>query len=79
MKQTIRAFIANELLSGRMIEVDDNLLTDGMIDSLGVIQLVAFIDDRFHYTVPFADITIENFGSVNRLEAYLESQLDGAA
>lgn len=73
----IQKFILDELAKGRKktIDVNDDLLGEGIIDSLGILQLVAFIEEKFNYTVPDEDVVIENFMSVNALSHYLDQKL----
>lgn len=73
----IQKFILDELAKGRKktIDVNDDLLGEGIIDSLGILQLVAFIEEKFNYVVPDEDVVIENFMSVNALSHYLDQKL----
>jgi acyl carrier protein len=74
----IISFIVDEIKhDDEDLLVDDNteLLISGILDSLGVMQLVTFISNAFSYAVPPGDITIEHFGSVNTLSAYIQSNL----
>ena len=72
IRQAITEFICEELLDGEDdLEHDENLLADGMIDSLGMLRLVAFIEDEFEYKVPPEHFTIEHFRSVDAIHAYL--------
>ena len=80
LRETLQGFIADELVSdGAAVDLDDNLLADGMIDSLGAVRLVAFIEESFGFQIPPDDLTMENFRTINRLAAYLEPRLDGGA
>jgi len=72
MRETIRSFIEAELLSGRAVETDEDLLVGGAIDSLGVMRLVAFIENRFGLRVPAGDVRLPNFGTIDAIAAYLE-------
>ena len=73
IRHSVTEFICAELLDGEDdLEHDENLLADGMIDSLGMLRLVAFIEDTFEYKVPPDHFTIENFRSVDAILAYLE-------
>ncbi len=77
IRAIIKEFVANELSKGRKstIKEDDDLLSEGIIDSLGILQLVAFIEEKFGYSVPDEDVVIENFMSVNALASYLEQKM----
>jgi acyl carrier protein len=68
-------YIKKELAVGskRNIQMDDDLLSAGIIDSLGVLQLVSFIEDQFNIQMPDEDVVLENFQSVNSLASYLDN------
>jgi acyl carrier protein len=68
-------YVKKELAVGskRNIQMDDDLLSAGIIDSLGVLQLVAFIEDQFNIQMPDEDVVLENFQSVNSLANYLDN------
>jgi acyl carrier protein len=77
MRETIRRYIAHELLSDRgQAEVgdDDDLLGTWAIDSVGVMSLVLFVEEEFELAVPPEDVTIENFLSIRAIEAYLRAR-----
>lgn len=78
MSVTLMYFICNVLLSHReekTLTEDDDLLTSGRINSLGIMQLVTFIEEEFQVTVPAEDVTLENFRSVRTITGYLEQQV----
>ena len=78
-EEPLRRFIVDELLSGdAVITPDDSILADGVLDSVGVMRLVAFIDEQFDYQVPPQHLTIEHFRTTQSLAAYLERQLRGS-
>ncbi|GAB5491268.1 MAG: hypothetical protein Phog2KO_14830 [Phototrophicaceae bacterium] len=74
-QEQIKSFIEQELLIGREIEVgyDDDLLLSGLVNSLGVMRLVAFTNENFDIEVPPEDITIEHFETINAIVNYLTS------
>ena len=69
-------YVKQDLMKGRSATVseEDDLLSAGIIDSLGVLQMVAFIEERFGFQVPDEDVVYENFHSVKTLSEYLENQ-----
>jgi acyl carrier protein len=68
-------YVKQELMRGRNANLteDTDLLGAGIIDSLGVLQLVAFVDERLGVQIPDEDVTYENFHSVRALASYLAS------
>jgi acyl carrier protein len=65
-------FVNEELLSGNEIGSDDNLLADGFVDSLGMMRLVALVQERSGTTIPPQDLTIENFRNIDAIVDYLQ-------
>ena len=77
MKTDLKRYIARELLghpAGDGIGDEDDLLGSG-VDSVGMMALVMFIEERWQRAVPPEDVTIENFQTVARIEAYLRCRM----
>lgn len=53
----------------------DSLLRLGVIDSLGVMELVQFLDDAFGVVVEDDDITEDNLGSLGAIARYVTIRL----
>lgn len=76
MKQKLITFIQSELLNDQQsITAEEDLLISGLIDSIGVMRLVGFIEKNLETTIPPKDVTLENFGNVNTIVSYLDSQI----
>ena len=77
--QELRSFVKEELLGGEVeVALDDNLLKDGMVDSIGMMRLVAFIEENYQVNIQPEDLTIENFQSVQIIGAYLQRRMNGS-
>lgn len=77
MKDTIRRYIGEQLLNrsnGATIDDDDDLLGSGLVDSVGMMSLVLFLEDEFRVTVPPEDVIIENFLSIRTIERYVRGR-----
>jgi acyl carrier protein len=73
----LEAFIVDEVALGRgmrAIAPDEDLLARGLIDSLGVTQLVAFLEERYAIHVTDEELIPANFQSLTRLEAFVASK-----
>jgi acyl carrier protein len=75
-EKAIIDYIMNELAVGRskQIELGDDLFSSGVLDSLGVLQLVLFIEEQFGVEVPDEDVVFENFQSVSAIAEYLKTK-----
>ena len=79
MRTRIRRFVQDEILSGRAAEDlhdDEDLLMSGLVDSLGMMRLVAFIGDELGISVPPEDVTIEDFSTIAAITNYLGARGD---
>lgn len=63
--------------SANPIAPDDNLLLSGLIDSLGVMQLVAFIQAENGIKVEPREITLKNFKTINSIVGFIERKKSG--
>lgn len=74
--QSLIDYIMNELAVGRAsnLNPDDDLFSSGLLDSLGVLQLVLFIEEQFGVEIPDEDVVFENFQSVNAITEYINAK-----
>jgi acyl carrier protein len=72
IKDTIREYVTDSFLAEgqtALIQDDDDLME--VLDSLQVLRMVADLENRFSIQVDNSDLTPENFGSVERLAAFI--------
>lgn len=82
VKEMIRAYIAeNMLFSGNGYPYSDStsFLEEGIVDSMGIMELVMFVEENFHISVEDEDLVPDNFDSVSRLAVYIHSKSPVAA
>ncbi len=75
MQKIISEYIETELLSGQgeiQLAADEDILTTGLIDSLGIMKLIAFLEEKFEVSIPSEDMTIENFLTIETIENYIK-------
>ena len=73
----IREYIVENYLYMRrdvQLHEDDALLARGIIDSMGVMEIVAFLEEEFGVTVADTDITEENLGSLGAMARYVTAK-----
>jgi acyl carrier protein len=79
IKRQIRRFVLEDLAHRKGVDdfADDDLLVcKGVIDSLGIIRLVSFLEDNFGIHIPDGDITEDHFASLNTLEHFVNSRMN---
>jgi acyl carrier protein len=73
-KTILTEYIKDEIMrnSKAVLSDEEDLLSSGILDSLAILQLVAFIDETFGIEMPDQDVVYENFNSIKALESYLQ-------
>jgi acyl carrier protein len=77
IETAIRGFIATNLLyseEGFAHSDDASLIRERVIDSLGVVELAAFLSRRFGVKVEQSEVRPENFDSVRKLAAFVRAK-----
>jgi acyl carrier protein len=83
VQQELYEFIVSELVSGQgsdAITADEDLIKRGIVDSLGVQQLVDFCESRYRIRVADADLVPENFQTLRQLADFVDrKQSEGSS
>jgi len=74
IESELKQFIATNLLfsdGDYPLSDDASFLAKGVVDSMGVMELVEHVSQKFGFEVPLEDITPKNFDSVTLLAGYV--------
>jgi acyl carrier protein len=75
IRSAIRNFIQENFLlqiSDQNLSDDQSLLEAGVVDSTGVLELVAFLEDTFHLQIADKDIIPQNLDTVDSITVFVE-------
>lgn len=72
----IKAYLIEHFPSARdhALGDDDHLLANGILDSLGVLDLVGYLEQEFGIAVSDDDLLPEHFETLRRLTAFVEDK-----
>ena len=73
----LREFITEHFPLARSVSNEDRLLGSGVLDSLGILEVVTFIEREFEITVSDEELLPENFNSISKLAAFVQNRLNG--
>jgi acyl carrier protein len=82
IETAIRDFIVRSLLfsgEGFPYSDDASLVEEGIIDSLGIMQLVEFAQQAFDVAISPQEVIPEHFDSVSRIAAFVRHKLQARA
>lgn len=74
IKGKLRHYIAKNLLfsnDGYQYADDTSFLEEGIVDSMGIMELVMFVEETFGVNVEDNELIPDNFDSVTQLAAYV--------
>ncbi len=78
IKNKIRGFILKEYLYEDYALKDDELLfNSGIIDSLGMIKLLTYLEETFGVNINLSEITMDNFNTVSKITDIITDKLKG--
>lgn len=77
VKQQIRQFIIDEFLFGQedSLRDDVSLLGAGILDSMGVLQILFHLEETYGIQVEDQEVVPENIDSIDNLTAFVTHKL----
>lgn len=78
IESTVERFIVDELIvgdKGTKLDPEQSLITSGVIDSLALLRLITFIEEKFGVTVEDEDVVPENFETIKIIREYVEARM----
>ena len=72
----VRKFVLESfsLARKRQIGNSDALIESGIVDSQGVLEVVGFIEQQFSIIVEDEELSPENFQTIDRIAAFIQSK-----
>lgn len=70
-KDALIAYIRNDMNIDEPITGETELFSSGMLDSVSMVGLIAYVEDKADIHVQPGDVTLENFDTVDAILAYV--------
>jgi acyl carrier protein len=77
IKNDIRQFVIDTFLFGNddaKLSNDDSFIEQGLIDSMGILNLVSFVETKYAIEVADTDLVPEIWDSVNRIANFVAAK-----
>lgn len=77
IEASVEKFILEDLLSGSRntkIGLDESLVSSGILDSLALLRMIAFLEEKFGVVVNDDEVIPENFETINVIKAFVEAR-----
>ncbi|MBJ6800998.1 acyl carrier protein [Geomonas propionica] len=81
LKDEIRSFVVDNFLFGDAegLTDDSSFIREGIVDSTGILQLVAYLQERYQVAVADEELIPENLDSVQRVATFVEGKRGGGS
>ncbi len=77
MKEAIKQYIIENIIREKVeIDLNISLLDEGIIDSLGYLKLISFLEKQYDISIDLGEIDIENFDTIIKIAKFVENKLD---
>lgn len=71
---SLEAFIRDDVVADdEVISSDTDLLLTGLVDSLGVVMIVEWIEEQLGVTIDPADVVLEHFQTIDAMLGFLQA------
>ena len=74
-KANIRRFLLNEIVKIGTLRDDESFWETRAIDSLGILQLIHYLESTFGINVPGRDVTSKTFHSIDSVYDYVAKRM----
>jgi acyl carrier protein len=77
IEQQLRQFVINNFLFGQggdQLSNHDSFLEKGIVDSTGVLELVAFLEDQYQIKIEDEELIPANLDSIDNLVRFIEKK-----
>jgi len=77
IEQDVREFLRDNLFLNSVDDLsdDDSFLEKGIVDSMGILHLIAFVEHKYGIRPDDEDLITENWDSIRRLSNYVRGKL----
>jgi acyl carrier protein len=78
--ERIRAFVMQKFPAARKRNIDNKtpLLEAGIVDSMGVLDVVAFLEQAFKIAISDEELTPENFADIDNMASFVQGKMEGS-
>ena len=77
--ERIRNFLGQHFPATRNVQDEQSLLGGGLIDSLGILEVVTFLEKEFGFVVSDEELLPENFDPCAVCQTFVHQKRNGAA
>ena len=78
VRRTVREFLVKQVVLAEGQLQDDTPLLNGLVDSVGLMELVSFLESEFELPIDFSEVEPKNFRTVSDIARFVTDKLQAA-
>ncbi len=78
LTEEIYIYIKNGFNHSNDFDITTNIVKEGLVDSMGILELVSFLERRYRVEIAFEDITPDNFHNIGAIVQFIKKLLGRA-
>ena len=78
VEQEIKRYIIDNILFEDVDRLDENIPfhESGILDSMGFLELITFVETKFAIKIPDSELNPENFDTLRKMSSFFEEKLN---
>lgn len=78
IQNEIRSYIVENILFGdeHLIDIDTPFQENGILDSIGFLEIITFVEEKFGIEIEDNEVVPENLGSLRKVSDFVERKLE---
>ena len=77
IQDEIKNYIVENILfgDGDILDSDTLLQENGILDSIGFLEIITFVEERYQIKIEDNEVVPENFGSIERISSFIKKKM----
>ena len=78
IQSEIRNYIIENILFGdeELLDVDTSFQENGILDSLGFLEIITFVEEKFSIEIADSEVVPENLGTLRKISSFVKKKLN---
>ena len=77
IEEELQNYIFKQFIPGespKKLNIDDDLIEEGILDSLAIVNLVSHLEEEYRIEVEPGEVVIDNIGSIRNLTKFIKQK-----
>lgn len=78
IQNEIRDYIIENIFfgDGQKLETDTSFQESGILDSLGLLEIITFVEEKFSIEIADSEVVPENLGTLRKISGFVKKKIE---